>query len=318
MAVYTDIKKNELVQYLKQYELGKLESYEGIESGVENSNYRVKTDKGKFILTLYEKRVKENDLPFFVELMDHLASKNFVCPQPQKMKNGERLGRLANRASLIVSHLDGSSITQPTAEQCAKVGEVLAQLHLKSADFNGKRINALNPQGWGELVNATRDNADTIEKGLGELITTQYDSLKQKWPDTLPNGIIHADLFKDNIFFKDDNVCGVIDFYFACNDILAYDLAIAINAWAFDDTNTFMPQQAQAFIQGYQNLRELSQDEKMMFPILLQGAALRFLLTRIYDWLNVPDNAIVVPHDPKVFSERLRYFVQHQQHEIIK
>ena len=311
MAVYTQVGQSDLESYLENYDLGDLVSYDGIESGVENSNYRLQTTKGVYILTLYEKRVKESDLPFFISLMDHLSTRNFVCPRPQPMRDGTVLGKLCGRPSSIVSFLEGSSVVDVTPEQCHRAGATLAQLHLSSSDFTGKRQNALNVAGWQPLLESTSSRADEVESGLSNLITEQYESLSHSWPTDLPTGIIHADFFKDNIFFKGDEIYGVIDFYFACTDILSYDLAIAINAWCYDSNDIYLPAHSRAFISGYESARKLSDSEKSNFPILLRGASLRFLLTRLYDWLNVPDDALVTPHDPKAFSARLRHFITH-------
>ena len=315
MAVYTKIGEAELKRHLALYDLGELRSYGGIEEGVENSNYRLETDQGLYILTLYEKRVSEKDLPFFMGLLDHLARKGFACPRPQKMKSGEVLGRLEGRPAAIVSFLDGQSVRQPNPQQCERAGHCLAQLHLAAADFGQRRANALDASGWKILADSVRARSDEIEAGLGKLIETQFESVSSQWPQDLPKGVIHGDFFKDNVFFKGEDVCGVIDFYFACNDMPAYDLAIAVNAWCFDKNLAFLEEHYSAFVSGYQSLRTLEADEKRAFAILARGAALRFLLTRAHDWLNAPQDALVVPHDPKEFGARLRFFADWEWRE---
>ena len=307
MAVYTEVSDEALRAFLADYDLGKVLSFKGIAGGVENTNYLLRTERGNFILTLYEKRVAEADLPFFIGLMDHLASRDFACPLPIRNRQGQALGRLENRPAAIISFLEGIEVSHPTIDNCRLAGETMARLHLTAQGFNIQRVNALAPAGWPDLVDSAVDEADSVEKGMADLIVSELAFTQQNWPGDIPSGVIHADMFKDNVFFLDGQLSGVIDFYFACNDYLAYDIAVGINAWCFDDELKFDPERCEAMIEGYQSVRSLSKREIEVLPVLARGAALRFLLTRVNDWLNVPPGALVVPHDPKAFSARLRF-----------
>ncbi|MEM7068925.1 MAG: homoserine kinase [Pseudomonadota bacterium] len=307
MAVYTQIPDSELKEYLEQYNIGELHSLKGIAEGVENSNYLLSTDAGMHILTLYEKRVNADDLPFFLGLMEHLAGNGIACPQPVKMKSGEALATLANRPSAIISYLDGNSVRRPTPDHCLQVGKALAQMHLAGEGFELTRENALSVGGWRPLFEPARAQGDTVATGLEAVITDELDYLEENWPSDLPAGVIHADLFPDNVFFLKDEFSGLIDFYFACNDILAYDVAICVNAWCFEKDNSFNVTKARALIKGYQQVRELNAAEIGNLPLLCRGSALRFLLTRLYDWLNVPPGALVVPKDPSEYISKLRF-----------
>ncbi|MEM9732534.1 MAG: homoserine kinase [Pseudomonadota bacterium] len=308
MAVYTEVNDAALDAYLQAYDVGRVLSFKGIAGGVENTNYLLGTESGQYILTLYEKRVAEEDLPFFIGLMDHLASAGFPCPRPIRNRHGEALARLEGRAAAMVSFLDGVEVTKPLPEHCHAAGATMARLHALAADFTIHRPNGLSPKAWPALVESAINQADDVEPGMANLMRGALEEAKAQWPTNIPSGVIHADLFKDNVFFLDNSLSGVIDFYFACNDFLAYDLAIAINAWCFDKTLTFQPELAKALVAGYQSVRPLEGNEVQALPILARGAALRFLLTRINDWLNVPEGALVIPHDPKQFSARLRFF----------
>lgn len=310
MAVYTNVSDEALADFLTNYDLGKVVSFKGIAGGVENTNYLLQTESGSYILTLYEKRVAEADLPFFIGLMDHLASRGFTCPLPIRNRDGAALGRLEGRPAAIISFLAGMEVSHPNSEYCRLAGQTMARLHLTAKGFDITRVNSLAPAGWPPLVESAVDEADTVEDGMAELITSELAFAQAHWPaaSDIPSGVIHADMFKDNVFFLDGELSGVIDFYFACNDYLAYDLAVGINAWCFDDNLKFDEGRCQAMIAGYQEIRQLEPAEREALPILARGAALRFLLTRVNDWLNVPPGALVVPHDPKAFSARLRFF----------
>lgn len=310
MAVYTNVSDEALADFLTHYDLGKVVSFKGIAGGVENTNYLLQTDKSSYILTLYEKRVAEADLPFFIGLMDHLASRGFACPLPIRNRQGEALGQLEGRPAAIISFLEGMEVSHPNADYCRLAGQTMARLHLTADGFEITRVNALAPAGWPPLVESAVGEADTVEDGMAELITSELAFAQANWPAAtdIPKGVIHADMFKDNVFFLDGELSGVIDFYFACNDFLAYDLAVGINAWCFDDDLKFDAERCEALIAGYQEIRQLEPAEREALPILARGAALRFLLTRVNDWLNVPPGALVVPHDPKAFSARLRFF----------
>ena len=307
MAVYTDVPDDELADYLRTYDLGALLSLKGIAEGVENSNYLLHTAKGYFILTLYEKRVAEEDLPFFVGLMEHLYARGLNCPQPVQRGDGTMLGRLAGRPAAIVTFLDGLWPKRPQASHCMELGDGLAHLHLAGADFGMERRNALTIEGWPPLLAQARARADSVQPGLAALMENELTFLQSCWPQNLPRGIIHADLFPDNAFFLDGKLSGIIDFYFACTDMLAYDLAICLNAWCFEADGSFNVTKGRALIEGYRRRRPLSEDEIAALPVLARGAALRFLLTRLVDWLNVPPGALVKPKDPLEYARKLRF-----------
>ena len=307
MAVYTEIPDKELVEYLKQYDIGELHSLKGIAEGVENSNYLLTTDTGPHILTLYEKRVDLADLPFFLGLMQHLSDGGVICPQPVPMRSGENLSTLAGRPSAIISYLDGNSVRRPLNGHCNQAGAALAKMHLVGDDFKLDRANALSVPGWRPLFEMSGEGTDDVAPGLRELIADELDFLEGHWPKDLPWGVIHADLFPDNVFFLKGEFSGLIDFYFACNDFLAYDVAICINAWCFEPDHSFNVTKARAFLDGYNSVRQLKNEEVTALPILCRGSALRFLLTRLYDWLNVPPGALVTPKDPSEYIAKLRF-----------
>jgi homoserine kinase type II len=307
MAVYTDVTDEELQQFLAGYDLGTLSSYKGIAEGVENSNFLLHTSKGYFILTLYEKRVAESDLPFFLNLMEHLAARGLTCPQPVRSRSGEALGRLARRPAAIVTFLDGVWIRRPSAAHCGAVGEALAQLHLAGADFAMTRRNGLSVEGWRPLFETAAARADKVQAGLCKAIATELARLERDWPCDLPHGVIHADLFPDNVFFLGDRLSGLIDFYFACTDALAYDVAVCLNAWCFEPDHSYNMTKGRALLHGYMRRRALTPPEIAALPVLCRGAALRFLLTRLVDWLEVPAGALVKPKDPLEYYRKLRF-----------
>ncbi len=307
MAVYTEVTDEALAAFLAGYNLGRVSSFKGIAEGVENSNFLMQTQTGRYILTLYEKRVREEDLPFFIGLMEHLARRGVTCPQPVRGRNGEALGRLAGRPAAIVTFLDGLWIRRPTARHCASVGEALALMHKAGADFAARRPNALSIGGWPSLFDAAEARADEVAPGLAGETAGELAALQAIWPTGLPEGVIHADLFPDNVFFLDDELSGLIDFYFACNDALAYDLAVALNAWCFELDASFNITKGMALINGYERVRRLTGPEIEALPVLARGAALRFMLTRLVDWLNVPPDAKVVPHDPLEYLRKMRF-----------
>ncbi|HEY0234918.1 MAG TPA: homoserine kinase [Afipia sp.] len=315
MAVYTDVTADELSEFLAAYDIGELLSYKGIAEGVENSNFLLHTSTGSYILTLYEKRVARGDLPFFLGLMQHLATHGINCPQPVTNKSGEALGVLAGRPAVIVNFLEGVWPRKPNAAHCAGVGEALANMHLAGADFSMRRANTLSVSGWRPLYDAAAPRADSVQSGLCALLSTELDHLEKNWPRSLPQGVIHADLFPDNVFFLGERLSGLIDFYFACNDILAYDVAICLNAWCFESDQAFNVTKARAFLNAYEKVRQLSAAERDAFPLLARGAAMRFLLTRLVDSLNVPPGALVRPKDPLEYVRKLRF---HQSVKSIK
>ena len=307
MAVYTDVAVEELAAFLSAYDLGDLLAYKGIAEGVENSNFLLHTSRGYYILTLYEKRVAANDLPFFLALMEHLAARGLTCPQPVKNRAGDTLGRLAGRPAAIVTFLDGMWIRRPSATHCAGLGGALAQLHLAGADFTMTRANALSVAGWRSLYETAKSRADGVQAGLAAAIAAELELLASSWPRDLPQGVIHADLFPDNVFFLGDRLSGLIDFYFACTDTLAYDVAICLNAWCFEPDHSYNVTKGRALLQAYAARRALSAAERAALPLLARGAATRFLLTRLVDWLNVPPGALVKPKDPLEYYRKLRF-----------
>ena len=307
MAVYTDVTAEELAAFLSAYDLGELLAYKGIAEGVENSNFLLHTSRGYYILTLYEKRVAATDLPFFLALMEHLAARGLTCPQPVKNRAGATLGRLAGRPAAIVTFLDGMWIRRPSATHCAGLGRALAELHLAGADFAMTRANALSVAGWRALYESAKGRADTVQAGLSNAIAAELELLAASWPRDLPQGVIHADLFPDNVFFLGARLSGLIDFYFACTDTLAYDVAICLNAWCFEPDHAYNVTKGRALLQAYAAKRALSDAERAALPLLARGAATRFLLTRLVDWLNVPPGALVKPKDPLEYHRKLRF-----------
>jgi homoserine kinase type II len=307
LAVYTDVPDDELAAFVARYDIGGVLAAKGIAEGVENSNYLLHTERGFYILTLYEKRVKEEDLPFFIGLMEHLAARGLTCPLPVKDRAGSALGRLAGRPAAIVTFLDGMGVRRPGVAHCAGVGEALARLHLAGADFAMRRANALSVGGWRPLFDAARERADTVQPGLAEHAGAALDGLERDWPRGLPEGVIHADLFPDNVFFLGPRLTGLIDFYFACTDALAYDLAVCLNAWCFEQDGSYNLTKGRAMIAGYERVRRLGADEVAALPLLARGAAMRFMLTRLVDWLNVPPGALVRPKDPLEYYRKLRF-----------
>jgi homoserine kinase type II len=307
MAVYTDVSDEELQQFLAGYPIGNLLAYKGIAEGVENSNFLLHTTEGFFILTLYEKRVAAGDLPFFLNLIEHLAERGLTCPQPVRSRRGEALGCVANRPAAVFTFLDGMWIRRPNVAHCGAVGDALAKLHLAGADFAMTRRNGLSVEGWRPLFEAAGARADTVQKGLGQVIGSELAQLERDWPRDLPQGVIHADLFPDNVFFLGDRLCGLIDFYFACTDALAYDVAICLNAWCFESDHSYNITKGRALLKGYTRARKFTAREIAVLPTLCRGAALRFLLTRLVDWLEVPSGALVKPKDPLEYYRKLRF-----------
>jgi homoserine kinase type II len=307
MAVYTDVAGEDLGPFLAGYDIGELLAYKGIAEGVENSNFLVHTSRGYFILTLYERRVAERDLPFFLALMEHLASRGITCPQPVKNRRGQVLGKLAGRPAAIVTFLDGMWIRRPAASHCAALGEALARFHLAGADFSMRRENALSVAGWRQLYEGCRERTHKVEGNLEKLVAAELEVLEREWPRGLPQGVIHADLFPDNVFFLGDRLSGLIDFYFACTDTLVYDVAICLNAWCFEPDHSYNVTKGRALLANYAKTRPLSHEEWEKLPRLARGAALRFLLTRLVDWLDVPPGALVQPKDPREYARKLRF-----------
>lgn len=313
MAVYTQVSDEALAAFLAEYDLGAPLSFKGIAEGVENSNYYLETEKGRYILTLFEKRVNAADLPFFIGLKQHLAARGFPCPEPIAARDGEALRTLEGRPALIVSFLEGLSPRRPNVAQCRGLGEGMARMHLALSDFTLVRENSLGPASWPRLWAGREADAEALQSGLAEAIAGDLAAIAAAKPQALnlPRGTIHADLFPDNAFFLGDAFSGVIDFYFACTDALAYDLAVCLNAWAFEDGGgaslDFNYSKGAALIAGYESVRPLEPAERAALPILCRGAALRFFLTRLVDWSSTPAGALVKPKNPLEYAGRLAF-----------
>jgi len=323
MAVYTHVPAEEMAEFLKLYDTGALVSAKGIAEGVENSNYLVETRtqagvSERFILTLYEKRVDEADLPFFMNLLDHLGAKGCKVPRFISDKNGRKLQQLAGRPACLIEFLSGISVTEPTAAQAASAGRALGELHIAAGGFGQQRRNTLDPAGWRDLAEKCGGQLDDIAPGLAQRVQDEIAFLDAHWPSALPHGIIHADLFPDNVLMNGDAVTGLIDFYFSCTDIQAYDLAITHSAWCFSAEGApYHAERGRALIGGYIDSHGLSDEERAAFPILCRGAALRFLLTRAYDWINTPADAMVTRKDPLAYQRRLDFYASASSEELI-
>ena len=307
MAVYTEIGNRQLAGLLAEYDLGEAVALDPIAEGVENSNYRLRTTTGTYILTLYEKRVARADLPFFLGLMDHLAAAGVPCPVPVHGRDGNALRGVAGKAAAIVTFLKGAWPRKPETYHCKALGEAMARLHLAGAGYRLRRANDLSVSGWGNLFAKCSGGADTVAPGLAEEIGAELAHVTAAWPAGLPGGVIHADLFPDNVFFDGRKLTGIIDFYFACNDAFAYDLAICMNAWCFESDLSFNVTKAKQMLSAYRKVRPFSDLELASMPLLARGAALRFLLTRLHDWLHQVDGALVRPKNPLEYLHRLRF-----------
>ncbi len=302
MAVYTDVTLKQAQQFLQKFDLSELTNIEQIKDGIENSNFILHTQSDRYILTLFEKRVLEAELPWFIALLTHLNNKQFPCPKPIPDKTAQTLKQLNQRPATIVSFLPGRCLeTNIQDNHCFQVGAMLAKLHVSAADFIPMRTNALGFQSWQDIFNKTAPSIDSIYSGWSAKMQHGLENLLENWPTNLPMGVCHADLFIDNVFFTDNQLTGIIDFYFACNDFWAYDIAITLLDWTYTKSNTeavFHPNLAVQLLKGYQSVRSIEQQEYQALDSLAQGAAMRFLLTRCYDWVNTPKNALVKPKDP--------------------
>ena len=310
MAVYTKLSKSELVGFFSKYNLGKLLNYKGIKEGIENTNYFIQTDKGKFILTLYEKRTEEKDLPFFISLMRNLFDKKFPSPEPIINKNGNYISQILKKNAAVVSFLEGNAKKNLSPNNCYQVGISAAKLHLITKNLTGKRENKLSVNSWREIYNKIKKDCSKIDKNLPEIIEKNLNEIEKNWPKNIPMGIIHADLFPDNIFFKNDKLSGIIDYYFSCFDFYAFEIAICLNALCFEGKNenlSFNVTKSKKFIDGYSSMRKLTEEEKKSLKVLCQGAAIRFLLTRVFDYLNLTEGAIVKIKDPVEYLKRLEF-----------
>ncbi len=307
MAVYTEVTDEALAAFLADYDIGSMVAFRGIAEGVENSNFSLRTTAGDFILTLYEKRVDPADLPWFLGLMEHLAKRGIVCPQPVHGRDGEALRHLSGKHAAITTFLPGVWPRRVRLEHCGPVGAALAALHVAGSDYAPTRWNALGPHGWRPLLERCRARANEVQPGLAAELETALTGILAAWPRDLPAGHIHADLFPDNVFFLDGSLSGLIDFYFAATDILTYDVAVCLNAWCFEADFSFNVTKARAMLRAYVEVRQLTAVERAALPVLCQGAAIRFLLTRLYDWLNTPRGALVTRKDPIEYVRRLRF-----------
>ncbi len=310
MAVYTEVSDEALAAFLEEYDLGRAVAFRGIAEGVENSNFSLRTTSGDFILTIYEKRVDPAELPWFLGLMEHLAGQGITCPQPVRGRDGESLRHLAGRPACVTTFLPGVWPRRVRPEHCEPLGRALAGLHLAGQGYAAERRNTLGPAGWAPLLSRCVGRADEVQAGLGAELTSALDGILAAWPAGLPRGHIHADLFPDNVFFLDGRLSGLIDFYFAATDLLAYDVAICLNAWCFEPDFQFNVTKARALLRGYSAIRELSDAEIASLPVLCQGAAIRFLLTRLFDWVNTPPGAFVTRKDPVEYLRRLRFHLR--------
>ncbi|MBB34928.1 MAG: homoserine kinase [Hirschia sp.] len=308
MAVYTQVADDALAAFLADYDIGPAIAFKGIAEGVENSNYLLETPKGRFILTLFEKRVNAADLPYFMGVMDHLAAKGFPAPLPVKGTDGVALRTLNGRPAVIITFLTGMSPSKPNVAQCRALGAGLARFHDALSDYAGNRPNNLSQPAWSDMFKGRETAANELSSGLTDQINSDLETLAAQWPENLPTGVIHADLFADNAFFLGDELTGVIDFYFACNDALAYDIAICLNAWCFEDgRGEYNVTKGRALIAGYQSVRKLEVAEKDALPILCRGGAMRFFLTRLIDWTDTPADALVRPKNPMDYAQRLGF-----------
>lgn len=314
MAVYTHVPAEEIDAFLTRYDAGRLLSAKGIAEGVENSNYLLETTGHdgaghRYILTLYEKRVDEADLPFFMDLLDHLGARGCLVPRFIADRDGQRLQLLAGRPACLIEFLTGISVTEPSPAQARATGAALGALHRAAAGFTSERPNTLDKAGWHDLAAKCGDDFDQIAPGLGARVADELAYLDAHWPADLPRSVIHADLFPDNVLMLGDRVTGLIDFYFSCTDIRAYDLAVTHSAWVFsNDGATFFADRAAALGAGYGEAHGLTDAERAAFPVLCRGAALRFLLTRAYDWINTPPDAMVTRKDPLAYLRRLDFY----------
>jgi homoserine kinase type II len=305
MAVYTDITDEELATLLADFDLGAPLSLKGVAEGVENSNFLLETEAGRYFLTVYERRVRADDLPFFLELLRWLAEHGFPSATPIPDRNGELLKTVRGKPCAIVSFLSGLAVRRPTAAHCREAGEGLAWLHLAAEGFPLARANDLGQAAWGPLFAGLGAAAEDLKPGLAATISSDLERLAARWPKDLPEGVIHADFFPDNVFFAGGRFAGAIDFYFACADAFAYDIAIALNAWCFEADGSFNITSARQLVAGYESRRPLSDLERSALPVLAHGAAMRFFLTRLHDWGSTPAGALVRPKDPLEYERKL-------------
>ncbi len=307
MAVYTNVSDEQLNAFLSNYEVGTPTAFKGIAEGVENTNFLLVTDQGRYILTLYEKRVNEHDLPFFLELIDHLAKGGISCPTPLHDKEGRSLQTCAGRPAALFTFLDGMSVRRPTAHHCGELGKAMAEFHLSGSTFQQQRQNSFSVKGMQQFYKDIEGDVNSIEPDLRQLIEEELNYIETHWPEGLPAGIIHADLFPDNVFFLNNEISGLIDFYFACSDFFIFDLAITLNAWCFEPDLSFNVTKASRLLEAYSRSRPIDKAEITALPVVSRAAALRFLLTRTHDWLVINEGALVAKKDPKEYIRKLKF-----------
>ncbi len=310
MAVYTKLSETELKNFFSKYDLGNLLNHKEIKEGIENTNYFIETERGRFILTLYEKRVEEKDLPFFISLMRNLYDKNFPSPEPIINRNGNYISEILKKKASVVSFIEGNAKKSLNPNECYQVGNYAAKLHAITKNLNSRRENKLSVSSWREIFNKVKKDCSKIHKNLPQIIEKNLNDIEKNWPSNIPAGIIHADLFPDNIFFKKNKLSGIIDYYFSCHDFYAFEIAICLNALCFEGTKenlSFNVTKAKKFIEGYSSIRKLSDNEKKSLKILCKGAAIRFLLTRVFDFLNLIEGAVVNVKDPVEYLKRLEF-----------
>ena len=310
MAVYTKLSKSQLKEFFLKYNLGSIIDHKEIREGIENTNYLINAEKGKFILTLYEKRVEEKDLPFFISLMKNLFDKNFPSPEPIINKNGSYISEISGKKAAVVSFLNGQAKKNLSPLDCFEIGIHTAKLHLITKKLTGKRENKLSINSWRKIYNKVKKDCSKIHPNLARVIEKNLNEIEKNWPKSIPSGIIHADLFPDNIFFVGKKVSGIIDFYFSCYDFYAFEIAVCLNALCFEGKNenlSFNVTKAKKFMDGYSSMRKLNDEEKNSLKILCQGAAMRFLLTRVFDYLNLIEGALVKIKDPIEYLKRLEF-----------
>lgn len=310
MAVYTEVSNRQLTDFLQAYDIGELVFYRGIADGIQNSNFILQTSQGTFILTLFEEQAVAEDLPYFMGLLDHLAANGVPCPTPVHKRDGEALGQLAGKPAAISSFLEGMSVRRPGVTHCRNLGAALGQFHVAALDFTPTRKNTWGIARWRALHSNCGKRLDEIRGGLHDIVGEEIALLDEAWPRNLPQGTVHADLFPDNVFFRGDTLTGLIDFYAACTNELAYDIAVCLNAWCFETDNSFNVTKSRALLRGYESARKLEPVEVDALPLLARGSAMRFLLSRSYDWLNPAEGALVHTKDPLEYWRKLRF---HQQ-----
>ena len=305
MAVYTDITDAELEGFMAGFDLGQPLAFKGIAEGVSNSNFLLETDSGRYILTVYEARTNEKDLPFFLSLLRWLADHGYPCAPPMPARDGELYKRVRGKPAAIVPFLKGMSVRRPSVAHCREAGRGLALLHKAADGFSGSRVNDLGQPFWAGMFAGHEAGAEALKPGLAATVAADIASFERLWPRDLPAGVIHADFFPDNVFFQSGHFAAAIDFYFACNDAFAYDLAVCLNAWCFEPDGSLNVTAARALVSGYEAERPLTAAEREALPILAWGAAMRFFLTRLQDWGATPEGALIKPHDPLEYERKL-------------